>query len=240
MTMYSNERTRTLDYGFAETGERTRLITQFFHQVYLWMAIALVWTAIVSWACAYTPALRALMSSGTMMVAFLGLFVLSMATNAVALRAPLAVGLGLFIAYATVFGFLIAPIWLVYHQQTIGLAFGLTGGIFFVMSLLGFVTKMDVSKIQAVLSMIVIGLFIGTIVNFFFASNGYSWLVTYAVVIIFPILIATETKQLKDFAVANGTDGIAASRMAVVGALYLYVAFMNIFLSILRIMGDRR
>lgn len=240
MSMFPNEQTRPLDYGFAETGERSKLITSFFHQVYLWMAIGLVWTAIVSWACAYVPALRAMMSPGTLMAACLGAFVVSLVVSKVALRSPLGVGLGLFILYASLIGFAIGPIWIVYQQATIGAAFILTGGIFFVMSLVGFVTKMDLSKVHAVAIMIAIGLFIGSLVNFWMASNTVSWFITYAVVIVFPILVMTETKMLKEFALENGENGVAASRMAVVGALMLYISFINIFISILRILGDRR
>lgn len=238
MSMYPDQ--RTFDYGYADTGERTKLLVSFFHQVYLWMSIGLMWTACVSWACAHVPALRGLMSPGVMLVAALGAFALSIVTNRIALRSPLGVGLALFIAYATLIGFMLGPIWTVYPINTISLAFVLTGGIFAIMSLVGFVLKMDVTKIQSVLVMIVIGLFIGSIVNFWIASNTYSWLVTYAVVIIFPILIATETKTLKDFALASGDNGVLASRMAVVGALTLYISFINIFISLLRILGDRR
>jgi uncharacterized protein len=238
MSMYP-EQSRTLDYGYAETGETTRVITQFFHQVYLWMAIGLVWTAIVSWMCAYVPALRVMMSPGTLLAASLGAFVVSLIVSRVALKSPLGVSLGLFVLYASLIGFAIGPIWIVYKQGTIGAAFLLTGGIFFIMSLVGFVTKIDLSKLHSIVIMAVIGLFIASIVNFFMASSMLSWFITYAVMILFPILIATETKMLKEFAIENGSNGVAASRMAVVGALMLYVSFINIFIALLRILGDR-
>lgn len=237
MSMFPQE--RTLEYGYAETGERTRLVTQFFHQVYLWMAIGLVWTAIISWMCANVPALRTMMSPGTLMAAGLGAFVIALVVGRIAARVQLGVSLALFVLYSTLIGFAIGPIWLVYGQNTIGAAFLLTGGIFFVMSLIGFMTKMDLSKVHSVAIMIAIGLFVASIINFWIASDMMSWIITYAVVIIFPILIATETKMLKEFAIENGENGIAASRMAVVGALMLYVAFINIFLALLRILGSR-
>ena len=229
-----------LDYGYAETGERTRLLTKFFHTVYLYMAIGLVWTAIVSFACVNVPALRVMLSPGLLIAASLGAFVVSIATNRIALRSSVGVGLAMYILYATLIGIAIAPIWAVYRQATIGVAFGLTGGIFAVMSLIGFVTKIDLSKLGSVLTMIVIGLFIGSIVNIFFASNTFSWFVTYAVVIIFPVLVTVETKQLKEFAIEHAQNGQLAGRIAVVGAMSLYIAFINIFISLLRILGDRR
>lgn len=228
----------TLDYGYAETGERTRILTRFFHNVYLWMSIGLVWTGIVSWLCVHTPALQAMMSPGIMMAAGLGAFVIAMLTQSIAMRVGVAAGLGLFMLYASLIGFTIAPIWVVYKQSTIGAAFGLTGGIFFVMSLIGMVTKIDLSRFGAIAMMIVLGLFIASIINFFIASSMISWIITYAVVIIFPLLIAYETQQLKEFAL-NNTDDRMAGRMAVVGALMLYISFINIFLALLRILGDR-
>ena len=152
----------------------------------------------------------------------------------------LGAGIALFMLYATLIGFAIAPIWIVYKQATIGSAFLLTGGIFFVMSLIGFVTKIDLTKVGSIAAMIAIGLFVGSIVNYFIASSAISWFITYAVVIVFPILIAYQTQSLKEFALENGENGDLVNRMAIVGALTLYIAFLNIFLSLLRILGDRR
>ena len=116
----------------------------------------------------------------------------------------------------------------------------LTGGVFLAMSILGMVIKMDLSKIHSILIMGALGLFIASFVNIFFASNAMSWAVTYGVVIIFTGLIATQTQQLKEFALANGENGEMAGRMAVVGALMLYVAFINLFMAILRILGSKK
>jgi FtsH-binding integral membrane protein len=180
------------------------------------------------------------MTPGVMIAAMIGAFLLSLATQAVALRINVAAGLMLFMLYATLIGVMIAPIWIVYKQATIGAAFALTGGTFVAMSFVGMITKMDLSKLHSILIMGAIGLFIASITNVFIASNALSWMVTYAVVIIFTGLIATQTQQLKEFAIANGENGVMAGRMAVVGALVLYIAFINLFLAILRILGDRK
>lgn len=240
MSMFPQSGINQLDYGHAETGERARLVSKFFNQVYLWMGVGLAWTAVVSAAFAMLPALQVFLSRGAMTAAILGAFVISLGMQKAALRLGMGAAIALFILYATLIGYAIAPIWILYHQGTIGAAFLLTGGIFFVMSLIGFVTKMDLSKIGAVAAMIALGLFVGSIVNIFFASNGFSWLITYAVVIIFPIIISWQTQELKAFALANGENGDLVGRMAIVGALTLYIAFLNIFLSLLRILGDRR
>ncbi|RYG80584.1 hypothetical protein EON77_08090, partial [bacterium] len=115
MSMFPDQQARPLDYGFAETGENTRMLTSFFHNVYLWMSIGLAWTAIISWAFAYVPALRPMMSPGVMIAAAIGAFVLSIATQSIALRINVVAGLGLFMLYATLIGFICAPIWVMYE-----------------------------------------------------------------------------------------------------------------------------
>lgn len=240
MTMYPQDGASTLDYGYAETGERSRLLTRFFHNVYLYMGIGLVWTAIVSFILANSPSLMPLMSPGVMVAAMIGAFLLAMATQAVALRINAVAGMLMFMLYATLIGVMIAPIWLVYQQSTIGAAFALTGGVFVAMSFVGMITKMDLSKLHAILVMGAIGLFIASIVNVFMANNALSWIVTYAIVIIFTGLIATQTQRLKEFALEHGDNATLAGRMAVIGALTLYIAFINLFLAILRILGDRK
>lgn len=240
MSMFPQGGVQPLEYGYAETGERSRLLTRFFHTVYLWMAIGLCWTALVSWACVNIAGLQVFMSPGAIMFAGIAAFIVSIATQSLAMRMNMGVGLALFMLYATLIGVAIAPIWLIYNQNTIGVAFLLTGGIFAVMSVIGFVTKMDLSGLRSILIMAVWGLLLATVVNFFMASSMMSWFVTYAVVIIFPLLIATQTQMLKEFALEHGENGTLAGRMAVVGALQLYIAFINIFLALLRILGDRR
>lgn len=240
MSMFPQGGLNTLDYGYAETGEQSKVLSRFFQNVYLWFGIGLVWTAIVSFVCATTPSLKVMMSPGLMFAAMIGAFLLSIATQAVALRINVAAGLALFMLYATLIGVMIAPIWIVYQQATIGAAFALTGGVFFVMSIVGMVTKMNLAKLHSILIMGAIGLFIASLVNVFMASNVLSWLVTYAVVVIFTGLIATQTQKLKEFALEHGTDSVMTGRMAVVGALVLYIAFINLFLAILRILGDRK
>lgn len=239
MSMHPQGGLNTLEYGYAETGEQSKVVSRFFQSVYLWMAIGLVWTAIVSWAFANVTPLRAMMSPGFLMAAGLIAFVVAIAAQSIALRVNVVVGLGLFLLYASLVGLTIAPIWVVYKQATIGAAFALTGGTFFAMSVIGFITKIDLSKIQSILIMCVWGLVIASVINYFMASSMMSWIITYAIVIIFPILVASKTQELKAFALENGHDNVLAPRVAVVGSLVLYIAFINIFLSLLRILGDR-
>jgi FtsH-binding integral membrane protein len=108
------------------------------------------------------------------------------------------------------------------------------------MSVYGFVTKRDLTRVGAIMTMAVVGLFIASLVNIFLQSGPLSWVITYAVLGVFVVLVAYETQMLKGFARQFGDNPDMAARIAIIGSLLLYIAFINIFLSILRIMGDRR
>jgi FtsH-binding integral membrane protein len=146
----------------------------------------------------------------------------------------------LFLAYAALLGALVSGIFVVYQLSTIGGAFLMTAGVFGGMSVYGFVTKRDLSGMQSMLIMCVWGLFLATIVNFFIASDALSWLITYVVLAVFIGLTAADTQMLKRLAEQTQGDSRAAASYAIIGSLRLYLDFMNMFFSILRIMGKRR
>jgi FtsH-binding integral membrane protein len=104
----------------------------------------------------------------------------------------------------------------------------------------GFVTKRDLTGIGSFLVMGAIGLFIASLVNVFIASNALSWVITYAVLGVFIGITAYETQRLRNMAEQHAGNADLSGRLAIVGALVLYIAFINIFLSILRILGSRR
>lgn len=229
-----------LDYGYSETSQGN--VARFFHLVYLWVAIGLAVSAVVSAGIAFFAPQQFMISNMWIAgAAALGMFALAWTTGSVAMRIGMGAGLALFFTYATLTGVLIAPIWIAYDMSTIGAAFLLTGGLFAVMSLVGFVTKIDLTKIGMIAVMIVIGLFAASLINLMFArSDMLSWIITYAIVIIFPIIIAWKTQDLRNMALEHGHNGEMMGRLSVAGALTLYIAFINLFLAILRILGSRR
>lgn len=143
----------------------------------------------------------------------------------------------LFILYSVLTGVTFSTIFLVFDLGTIASAFFVTAGTFFAMSLIGYVTKMDLSKIGNVLYMMLIGLLIATVVNIFVASTTLYWITTYAGVIIFVGLIAWDTQKLKQIFYEYGTDDENGQKLALLGALTLYLDFINLFLFLLRIFG---
>lgn len=218
-------------------------VAKFFNVVYAWMAVGLAVTASVAWFCSQSPAvLRMIHGNGIAfaIVALLGMFALAWGVQQAALRISAGAATGLFLLYAALMGVLLSSIFIVYKLPTIGSAFVITGGTFAVMSVYGFVTKRDLTKMGSILMMCVVGLIIATIANFFIASNGLSWLITYAILVVFVLLTAYETQMLKNLALEHGNDPNLAPRIAIIGSLLLYIAFINMFLSILRIIGERR
>lgn len=221
----------------------SRVISQFFNTVYAWMAVGLAWTGVVGYLVANNESLLRIVyggGPGMMVVFMLGLFAIAMVTQKAALRLGMAAGIGLFLLYATLMGALISGVFIVYSLDTLGAAFLVTGGVFAGMSVYGFVTKRDLTSIGSYAVMGLLGLFAASLVNLFLANNALSWFITYGVVLVTVIIIAYQTQNLRGIALQIGSDQALASRYAVVGSLILYIAFINLFLSILRIIGDRR
>ena len=224
-------------------GADDRTVSSFFNMVYAWMAVGLALTALVAWLVAQNTAMMNVVYGNRFTYVLLGLgaFGIAMLVQMAAHKMSPSAATGLFLVYAAVIGALIAGIFHLYPHSTLLGAFLMTGGVFGGMSVYGFVTKRDLTKMGSILIMCVWGLILASIVNVLFArSDLLSWIITYAVLAVFIGLTAYDTQRLKEIAYATQGDPIAARRYAIVGSLHLYVDFINIFLSILRIMGDRR
>ena len=143
----------------------------------------------------------------------------------------------LFILYSVLTGVTFSTLFLVYDLGTIATTFFTTAGTFFVMSLVGYVTKMDLSRVGNVLYMMLIGLVIATVVNIFVASSTLYWVITYAGVLIFVGLIAFDTQKIKNLFLEYGSADEVGQKLSLLGALTLYLDFINLFLFLLRIFG---
>jgi len=220
-----------------------KTISKFFNVVYAWMAVGLAVTAAVAYFVSQSDAgLRIVYGGGRGMavVIALGMFAIAMGVQSAAIRINANVATGLFILYSALMGALLSGIFVIYKMQTIGAAFLVTGGTFAAMSVYGFVTKRDLTRIGSILIMCFIGLFIASLANLFIANNALSWLITYGVLAVFIGITAYETQKLKVLAQQYGSDPAIAPRIAIIGSLLLYIAFINMFMSVLRIMGDRK
>jgi uncharacterized protein len=216
-------------------------VSAFFNAVYGWMAAGLALTAAVAWWVSTHPAVMAQVFRGPaliiLVIAQLGLVV---AISAAIRKINATVATGMFLLYSALNGLTLSVIFVVYTHASIAAAFVVTAGMFGAMSLYGFVTKTDLSRFGAILFMALIGLVIASIVNIFWANSTLYWIITYAGVLIFVGLTAYDTQKLKMIAAQTADDPKLAARLSVYGALNLYLDFINLFLFMLRIMGNRR
>jgi FtsH-binding integral membrane protein len=147
--------------------------------------------------------------------------------------------LTLFFVYAGLLGLSLASIFMVYTGVSIARVFFISAATFGAMSLYGYTTQRDLTGVGSFLFMGLIGVVIASLVNIFLQSSGLGWVVSVAGVLIFVGLTAYDTQKIKEMYDVND-DGTIAGRKAVMGALTLYLDFINLFLMLLRLFGDRR
>ncbi|TVR36949.1 MAG: Bax inhibitor-1/YccA family protein [Cryomorphaceae bacterium] len=218
----------------------------FMSSVYTYMAGALSVTGIIAWYIGTDPNLISYLISETGGFSMLGWVVL---------LAPLllvfAMGgmfqklssqslLGLFALYSALMGASLSFIFVVYEMGSIASTFFITAGTFGVMSVLGYTTQTDLTKMGSMLRMALIGIIIAMLVNFFMQSAAFSYLISILGVLIFTGLTAYDTQKLKRIGMGVEYGSEEASKLAMMGALTLYLDFVNLFLFMLRLFGDRR
>jgi len=231
-----------LAYHDVEADAKARLAERaFVTKVFGWMTAGLMITAVIATYVAGNPALvERIFRSGVfvaLIIAELGLvLILSAAINK--LSAPAASAM--FIIYSALNGLTLSVIFLVYTTASLTSTFFITSGTFGAMFLYGWTTKRDLTGLGSLCFMALIGLILASIVNLFMASSGLYWLVTYAGVAIFVGLTAYDGQKIRLMGRALGAEGEVARKAAVLGALALYLDFVNLFLLLLRIFGRRR
>ena len=206
------------------------------------MAVGLAVTAAVGFLFSQNAQLRQIVyaSRGLYLVIALGAFGIAWFVQSQAGRLSVGVSTALFLLYSAIIGALTSGIFLIYPVSTLTAAFVMTAGLFAVLSVYGFVTKRDLTGIGTIAVMLVFGFIIASVVNIFLASNFVSWIITYGILVLFIAITAYETQRLKRIAEQFRDSPEMAARYAIVGSLVLYISFINLFLSILRIFGDRR
>jgi len=216
--------------------------SSFFPKVYGWMTAGLALTAL---AALYTVSDQGMLELifGNRMV-FFGLILaelgLVIALSAAVNRISAAAATLMFLAYSTLNGVTFAAIFIVYTRSSIASAFFVASGTFAAMSLYGYVTKRDLTGWGSFFFMGLIGIIIASVVNIFLHSEMIYWVTSYIGVLVFVGLTAYDTQKIKQMAQAGFADGEARHKAAILGALRLYLDFINLFLMLLRIMGDRR
>ncbi|GGD10713.1 MULTISPECIES: Bax inhibitor-1/YccA family protein [Franconibacter] len=215
----------------------------FMAQVYGWMTCGLLLTAFVAWYAANTPAVMMYVFSSR--ITFFGLIIAQLAVvfvlSGLVHKLSPAVATALFMLYSALTGLTLASIFLVYTYASIASTFVVTAGMFGAMSLYGYTTKRDLSGFGNMLFMALIGILIASLVNFWLKSTALMWAVTYIGVIVFVGLTAYDTQKLKNLgAEIDVNDRGHLRKYSILGALTLYLDFINLFLMLLRIFGNRR
>ncbi|MBP1727899.1 MAG: inner rane protein of unknown function [Deltaproteobacteria bacterium] len=207
-------------------------------QVYAWMGGGLLVTALVAMVTVSSPALinavfgNRLVFYGLILGELALVFAISGAIN----RLSASVASLLFISYAALNGITMAVIFAVYTAESIGSTFVITAATFGTMSAYGYLTRRDLTGWGSFLFMGLIGVVIASVVNIFLQSSAASWIISAAGVIVFTGLTAYDTWKIKALAAA-GAEG---RKPAILGALTLYLDFINLFLMLLRLLGNRR
>ncbi|MBQ0060969.1 MAG: Bax inhibitor-1/YccA family protein [Bacteroidaceae bacterium] len=147
----------------------------------------------------------------------------------------------MFAIYSILNGITLSTILLVYTRESVATTFFVTAGTFAVMSFIGYTTKKDLTSFSKLFMMLLIGLVIATIVNIFWANSTLGWVITYVGVVLFVGLTAFDTQKIKNMLLQVGVEDNEMSRkVALMGSLQLYLDFINLFIYLLRILGDRR
>jgi FtsH-binding integral membrane protein len=214
----------------------------FLQRVFAWMFAGLAVTAISALAIGGNERLLATVTSNVALL--IGIFVaqlaLVIAISAGINRLSVPVATGLFVLYAALNGVIFAFVFELYTRESIFTTFLITAGMFGAVAVWGYTTKRDLSRMGTVLFMALIGLILATVVNFWVGGSTLYWITTYAGVVIFSGLTAVDMQKLKNFAAAGAESEQQEQRAAIVGALALYLDFINLFLFLLRIFGSRR
>lgn len=218
-------------------------IQAYMAQVYGWMTCGLLLTAFVSWCAANTPAIINFIFSSQ--ITFFGLIILQLGLvfviSGMVNRLSGTVATGLFMLYSALTGLTLSSIFIAYTYSSIASTFVVTAGMFGAMSLYGYTTKRDLSGFGSMLFMGLIGIVLASLVNIWLKSPALMWAITYIGVLVFVGLTAYDTQKLKAMGEQlNADDKDSFRKYAIVGALTLYLDFINLFLMLLRIFGNRR
>ena len=233
------QRSQSYDDSVALEGDVNVVISQ----VYLLMTIGLMITAVVAAFVASNEAfvINLVGRSPFLVIGlFVGQVVLVVVLSAAIAKLSPGLATALFVLYSALNGVVLSVLFWAYTDASIVSTFVITAGTFGVMSFIGLVTKRDLTKFGGLLFMALIGFALASIVNLFLQSSGLYWLLTFAGILIFVGLVAYDTQRIKQLAAQGVAEGRSHASLAVMGALKLYLDFINLFILLLRLFGRRR
>ncbi len=211
-------------------------------KVYLWMTLALAITGFTSMIVlsneqfVFTIISNQVLFWGLIIGELVLVFVISGRINKMSITTATI----LFVLYAVVNGLTLSPLLFAFTKASIAKVFFITAGTFGVMSVIGYTTKTDLSSMGKILFMALIGLIIATVVNLFMHNSTLDLIISYAGVLIFVGLTAWDTQKIKNMLAMCEEPNEQAHKIALMGSLALYLDFINLFIYLLRILGDRK
>jgi FtsH-binding integral membrane protein len=231
-----------IDNNYSDHESLSISVHRYMSRVYGWMCAALVITAFASFATLSSETLLQLIFGNR--IAFYVLigveFLLVIGITGAINRISAPVAAALFILYSIVNGVTLSVIFAIYTSSSVVSTFLITAVTFGIMSVAGYVTKKDLTKMGSLLFMALIGLVVASLVNMFFQSETLQWICSYAGVIIFIGLTAYDTQKIKNIGSEAISNNLDTSKIAIIGALTLYLDFINLFLYLLRLFGRRK
>ena len=235
---------RNYRYDIEQTSSFNIVFASLMRKVYLWMFVGVLMTALTAMTAAKNSEFMSALLSNNLY--FYGIIIGEFAlviylSRSIMNMSFLTAGL-CFALYAILNGLVMSVLFAIYTQESIATTFFATSATFGVMSIIGFVIKKDLSAVGRFLTMLLIGAIVATLVNIFIASSGLSIILNYVIIFIFVGLTAYHTQKIKEtlIAVSQYGDSDSTQKIALQGSLALYLDFINLFLHLLRILGDRK
>ena len=217
-------------------------VSEFLSRVFLWMALGLAVSAAGSWWLLSQPGLFMAVVKNQWI--FFGLVIAELVLVFWLSAAAMTMGTGLatllFFAYSFLNGVTLSPLFVVYTGSSILSTFAITSGTFLFFSVYGLSTKKDLTTMGGLFVMGLIGVILASLVNLFLKSGTLDWIITFVAIAVFLGLIAYDTQKLKRIHAMGFESADAEKRVVILGALALYLDFINLFIQLLRIFGKRR
>lgn len=230
----------------AKQGILVREQTTFISKVYMWMSLALLVTGFTAYFTAASPGILTLMFTETgptflFYALIIGELLLVVSLSAAIQKMTASLATAVFLFYSFINGMTLSMIFLAYTMSSIATTFFISAGTFAIMSAYGYFTKTDLTKFGKILSMALLGIILAIVVNLFLNNTMLDLIISLVGVLVFVGLIAYDTQKLKTIgaeAASSGQDNFI--KASLLGALSLYLDFINLFLFLLRFLGNRK
>ena len=205
------------------------------------MCAGLALSGVVAWYTASSGLYKTILAGPGFMACLLGEILMVVVLSLAIGKMPVALAYLMFVGYAALNGLTLSVVFIAYELALVQRVFFITAGMFGGLALWGTFTKGDLSSVGSVCGMALWGLIIGSVVNLFTQSSGFDWLLTFAGIVIFTGLTMYDAQKIRQMAAnEDALDSASVHKVGIMGALALYLDFINIFLYILRFFGRKR